>query len=155
MSIEQTWQTESTNLDATLGLAEQIGARLKGGETIVLVGDLGAGKTAFTKGLVRGIGSSDTVKSPSFTLSNQYQAGALTIHHFDFYRLNEPGIMRDELAEVIADQKAVVILEWADIIKDVLPADHLTIQIRATGENSRQFVFNCTDKLNYLTPINT
>src|ERR1700712_1196496 len=116
MSTEQTSQIESTSLQATLDLAAAIGMKLKGGEVIELVSDLGGGKTAFVKGLARGMGSTDVVRSPSFTISNQYKAGSKTLYHFDFYRLFDPGIMRDELAEILQDPNAVVVVEWASIV---------------------------------------
>src|SRR5262249_33137193 len=141
MNIVPTWQTVSTNLQATSELAGAIGRKLRGGEVIELVGDLGSGKTAFVRGLARGMGSKDAVRSPSFTLSNQYSTGQLTLHHFDFYRLQEPGIMRDELAEIVNDPQAVVTVEWGDIVEDVLPDDRLTVTITATGENERRFNF--------------
>ncbi|HEY5442299.1 MAG TPA: tRNA (adenosine(37)-N6)-threonylcarbamoyltransferase complex ATPase subunit type 1 TsaE [Candidatus Saccharimonadales bacterium] len=128
---------------------------MRGGEVIELVSDLGAGKTAFVRGLVAGLGSLDTVHSPSFTLSNQYRAKDLTLYHFDFYRLKEAGIMRDELAEVLADPKAVVAVEWPDIIEDVLPAQRLSITIKPTGINDREFTFSYPDNLSYLLPRNT
>lgn len=155
MSIAKTWQTESISLDDTLKLAGAVGRKLHGGEVIELVSDLGGGKTAFVRGLAKGMGSTDKVHSPSFTLSNQYKANGLTLYHFDFYRLDEPGIMRDELTEIISDPTAVVAVEWADIIEDVLPAQRLTIRIKTTGENSRHFVFHYSDNLQYLTPANT
>ena len=150
MSIEQIWEIESTNLENTLDVAERIGRRLRGGEVIELVSDLGGGKTAFVRGLAKGMGSKATVRSPSFTLCNQYSAGELTLYHFDFYRLKKPGIMRDELAEVIDDPEAVVAVEWANIAAAVIPADHLTITIRATGEASRHLIFNYPVQLQYL-----
>lgn len=122
---------------------------------IELVGDLGAGKTAFTRGLAQGMGSKDTVHSPSFTLSNQYHSQKLTLHHFDFYRLFEPGIMRDELTEVLSDPNAVVVVEWAGIVEDILPASRLTIRIKPTSENGRQFIVEYPEDLNYLIPVNT
>lgn len=118
---------------------------------IELVSDLGGGKTTFVRGLADGIGSSDTVTSPTFTLSNVYQGQALTMHHFDFYRLAEPGIMREELAEVLTDPRAVTIIEWADIVHDVLPTERLTIHITATGEMSRHYEIHTTEALQYLT----
>lgn len=154
MSTASIWEIESTSLENTLDIAEQIGRHLRGGEVIELVSDLGGGKTAFVRGLALGMGSTDNVRSPSFTLSNQYSAGALTLYHFDFYRLQQPGIMREELAEVISDPQAVVAVEWADIINDVIPTEHLTLNIRATGENSRQLIFSYPDKLSYLFPGN-
>lgn len=115
-----------------------------------MVSDLGGGKTTFVRGLAKGMGSADQVSSPTFTLSNVYAADKLTMHHFDFYRLFEPGIMREELAEVVADPNAVTVIEWATIVRDVLPADKLTITISASGEQSRHFDFQVSDKLNYL-----
>ena len=155
MSIGQTWQTASTSLDATLALAGRIGSRLRGGEIIELVSDLGGGKTAFVRGLAAGMGSRDPVRSPSFTLSHQYKAGKLTLHHFDFYRLAEPGIMSRELAEVLEDPEVVVAVEWGGIVEDVLPDERLTINIKVTGEDQRAIEFSYPENLNYLFPSNT
>lgn len=130
----------------------KIGRKLRGGETIELVGDLGAGKTAFVRGLAKGAGSKDAVRSPSFTLSNQYRADKLTIYHFDFHRLGEPGIMKRELAEVLEDPKAVVVVEWADAVKDVMPDRRLAVHITATTETDRQFDFVYPRDLSYLIP---
>lgn len=142
-------------METTLGVAADVGGRLRGGEVIELISDLGGGKTAFVRGLAKGMGSSDAVRSPSFTLSNQYNAGKLTLHHFDFYRLKEPGIMRDELAELVGDPETVVAVEWADIVEDVLPTERLTITIKATGETQREFEFSYPATLEYLIPYNT
>jgi tRNA threonylcarbamoyladenosine biosynthesis protein TsaE len=101
------------------------------------------------------MGSADAVRSPSFTLGNQYRAGDLTLYHFDFYRLDTPGIMRDELAEIIADPQAVVAVEWGKIVGDVLPARRLTIHIKALTENRRDLTFSYPDSLDYLVPYNT
>jgi tRNA threonylcarbamoyladenosine biosynthesis protein TsaE len=155
MSIGQTWQIESTSSAATLELAAQIGRRLKGGEVIELVSDLGGGKTTFVQGLAAGMGSGDKVTSPSFTLSNQYQAGNLSLRHFDFYRLTEAGILSDELTEILQDEQAVVVIEWADLIEDLLPDDRLTVTITATGESSRQLDFSFPGNLGYLIPSKT
>lgn len=147
-----TWETESTSLEATGELAARIGGQLKGGEVIELVSDLGGGKTTFVRGLAAGMGSHDQVSSPTFTLSNEYAAGKLTLRHFDFYRLSEPGIMRNELSEVLADPAAVTVIEWAGIVEDVLPAERLTIRITVTGETSRRFTFEYPTELAYLIP---
>jgi tRNA threonylcarbamoyladenosine biosynthesis protein TsaE len=133
-----------------LKLAAKIGSKLKGGEVIELVSDLGGGKTTFVKGLAKGLGSDDEVHSPSFTLSNEYKAGQLKIYHFDFYRLQEPGIMREELAEAVADLTGVVVVEWPEIVEDVLPPARLIIKIKATGENSRLLTFTYPKNLAYL-----
>jgi tRNA threonylcarbamoyladenosine biosynthesis protein TsaE len=109
-----------------------LGAELRGGETIELRSDLGGGKTTFVKGLAAGTGSKDNVASPTFTLSRIYRANGFEIHHFDFYRLNDPGILADQLAESISDPKAVVVVEWADIVEDVLPKDRISIKLEPT-----------------------
>lgn len=131
-------------------LADSIGARLRGGETLELVSDLGGGKTTFVRGLANGIGSKDQVRSPSFTLGNEYRTGKLTLHHLDFYRLREAGIMRNELAEIVGDPLAVVVIEWGDVVNDVLPANRVTINIKTSGPSSRELIISYPDELEYL-----
>lgn len=155
MNTVRTWQTESTSLNETLRLAEAVGRKLRGGEVIELVSDLGGGKTAFVRGVAHGMGSQDEVSSPSFTLTNEYQAGELSLYHFDFYRLHEPGIMRDELAELLSDPKAVVAVEWSQIAEKLLPAARLTIRVSVTGEHRRLLTFKYPKELSYLFPSNT
>lgn len=150
MSTAQTWRTVSNGLADTLQLGEAIGRNLRGSEVIELISDLGGGKTSFVKGLARGFGSVDEVRSPSFTLSNEYRAGDRTMYHLDFYRLHEPGIMRDEIAEILTDPQAVVVIEWAEIVGDMLPADHLTIHITALGELQREFKLAYAEKHAYI-----
>jgi tRNA threonylcarbamoyladenosine biosynthesis protein TsaE len=133
-------------------LAESLGSRLRGGEVIELVSDVGGGKTTFVKGLAKGFGSTDSVASPSFTISREYVAGDKTMYHFDFYRLDDPGIVANELAEVVVDDKAVVVVEWAGIVEDVLPAEHMTIRIISTGDNDREFEISYPESLKYLIP---
>jgi tRNA threonylcarbamoyladenosine biosynthesis protein TsaE len=125
--------------EQTEALGESLGRRLRGGEVIDMISDLGGGKTTFARGLVRGAGSSDHVSSPTFTMSKVYEAGPLQIHHFDFYRLSEAGIMADELAEIINDDNNVALIEWSDIVQHVLPDVRLTIAITQTGEDTREF----------------
>lgn len=117
----------------------RLGALLMGGEAIELVGDVGAGKTTFVKAVALGMGITDTVGSPSYTLSQTYTAPhGLRLAHYDFYRLDDPGILASELAEILTDQKTVVVIEWADIVADILPSDHLRIKIVPTSEMARQ-----------------
>ena len=150
MTTISNWEITTASPPASLVLATRLGERLKGGEVIELVGDLGSGKTAFVRGLAVGFGSSDSVSSPSFTLSNQYAAGELTMHHFDFYRLSEPGILRAELDEIMADKRNCTVIEWADIVSEALPSERLTIVISVTGEFSRLYRFSCPAPLVYL-----
>ena len=155
MSTVTTWQIASTSSSNTERLAEQLGARLRGGEVIELISDVGGGKTTFVRGLARGMGSTDKVASPSFTIGRQYKAGKLTLYHFDFYRLHEPGIMAEELAEVVGDTQAVVVVEWANIVENILPNERLIIAIRTTGDESRELSFTCPEQLRYLQGDNT
>ncbi len=133
----------TNSVEETFELGREFGADLKGGEVIKFVGDLGAGKTSFMRGLAEGVGSEDAVSSPTFTISNIYSAKAgLSIHHFDFYRLNEPGLVQEQLKEAIEDPQAVVCVEWAESVHGVLPKDRITIEIIATDEKTREFKFN-------------
>lgn len=125
----------SIGSDDTLRLGELLGSKLAGGEVIELRSDLGGGKTTFAKGLVRGAGSKDIVASPTFTLKKVYKAPRLEIYHYDFYRLGEPGILRDELAESVQDEQAVTIIEWSDIVKDVLPGERISIEFIPTAND--------------------
>lgn len=150
MNTGMTWQTVSISSEATEQLAAKLGARLRGGEVVELVSDLGGGKTTFVRGLARGAGSLDKVASPTFTISREYEAPHFVIVHFDFYRLAQAGIVADELAEVVNDPKRVVVAEWGEIVHDVLPADRLTIRLRLTGENTRELTFDYPATLSYL-----
>lgn len=145
-----TQRIESTTAEFTESLAEDIGGRLRGGEVIELRSDLGGGKTTFVRGLMRGMGSADKVASPTFTISKMYKAGKLEVHHFDFYRLSEPGIIANELAEVAGDPLAVVVVEWADVVQHVLPENRLIITIKQTPEGARDMAFQAPEALAYL-----
>lgn len=117
----------------------RLGALLRGGETIELVGDVGAGKTTLTKGIAGGMQVEEDVQSPSFTISRVYQAKeGLELAHYDFYRLHDAGIMANELHETLYDPKSVTIIEWADIIKGILPEDHLSIRLASPSETTRR-----------------
>lgn len=150
MSTDMTWQIHSTSSSDTESLGERIGASLRGGEVIELVSDLGGGKTTLTKGIVRGTGINERVASPTFTVSREYTTPKFTIVHFDFYRLAEAGIVAQELDEFVGDPEYVVIVEWADIVQDVLPAERLTIQITQAGGDERDITVRYAPNLSYL-----
>jgi tRNA threonylcarbamoyladenosine biosynthesis protein TsaE len=137
MSIDMMFKIKSTSLDDTLKIGERIGAKLSGGEIIELVGDLGSGKTVFTKGLARGIKSKDLVQSPSFTISRIYKGSSVEIHHYDFYRLQDPGILREQIKETLHNSKATIVIEWSDIVKDILPKDILEVKVTTLNKNER------------------
>jgi tRNA threonylcarbamoyladenosine biosynthesis protein TsaE len=143
-------QVKTINTKHTQAVASAIGDRIKGGEVIELISDVGGGKTTLVKGLASGMGSSDTVRSPSFAINHEYKAGNLVLHHLDFYRLKDAGIMKEMLAEALTDDKAVVVIEWADIVKDVLPERKLIVRIKVISEDEREISFSFPDELEYL-----
>jgi tRNA threonylcarbamoyladenosine biosynthesis protein TsaE len=126
-----TFKTDSQSSEDTERFAHTLGSRLRGGEVIALVSDLGGGKTAFVRGLAAGLGSTDHVASPTFTISREYKAGNLTLYHFDFYRLQEPGVVAAELEEFIDDPTAVVAIEWGAIVEEVLPENKIIVNSRS------------------------
>jgi tRNA threonylcarbamoyladenosine biosynthesis protein TsaE len=99
---------------------------------------LGGGKTTFVRGLARGLGSKDTVSSPSFTLSRIYKFKGGEIHHFDFYRLAEPGVLKDQLAESLKEKKVITVVEWSGIVQDVLPEDRITVEFKPVETDSEE-----------------
>jgi tRNA threonylcarbamoyl adenosine modification protein YjeE len=108
---------------------------LKHHEVIELRSDLGGGKTTFVRGLMRGLGSKDRVSSPTFKLNNIYQADHIEVHHFDFYRLDEPGVLSEQLQESLQNSRVITVVEWSDIVKDVLPSERLTIEFKPVADN--------------------
>ena len=122
----------------TKDLATKIGSLLKGGEVFELAGDVGAGKTTFVKGLAKGLKIEDDIQSPSYTISRLYDArDGLQLVHYDFYRLTEAGIMANEVAEMVRDEKTVTVIEWADIIEGILPENRFRIRLESPSENIR------------------
>lgn len=129
---------EVKNEKEMINLGQRIGSILKGGEIIELIGDVGSGKTTLVKGIASGLGVSDIVQSPSFTISRVYAArDNLSLSHYDFYRLNDAGIMTDELSETISDKKTVTVIEWSGVIEGILPKDRVSININPTNQTSR------------------
>ena len=126
-------------------LGERIGSALTGGEYIELVGDVGAGKTTLTKGIASGLGITETVQSPTFTINRTYDSpNGLRLSHYDFYRLSDAGIMADELSESLSDQTTVIVIEWGDVVASVLPADHMRIAFDSPQESVRSLVLAAT-----------
>ena len=116
-------------------LGEALGRLLKPPVVIELRSDLGGGKTTFTRGLVRGVGSTNPVSSPTFTISKLYKTKTAQIHHYDFYRLPEPELVSDQLQECLQEPKAIVVVEWGEAVKDVLPENRITIEFKPTANN--------------------
>lgn len=119
-------------------LGEKLAQKLQSGSVIELVGDVGAGKTTLVKGIGKGLGITDTIQSPSYTIFCRYDVGNRSLHHYDFYRLHDPGLVSYDLDESIHTDGAIIVIEWSDHVKDVLPDDHIKVSIVTTGENERQ-----------------
>ena len=118
----------------------QTGAQiLSESRVIELVGDVGVGKTTFVRGLAEGLGVKEPVTSPSFTISKSYACpGGKTLIHYDFYRLNDPGLMVEDLAENLENPNNIVVIEWSDSVKNILPENHTVINIKYNDDGSRE-----------------
>jgi hydrolase, P-loop family len=104
-----------------------------------LIGDVGAGKTTLTKALVEKLGSNDEVTSPSFAINNRYQlSDGREVSHYDFYRLGEAGVMSQELLEDLVNPQTCVIVEWAETVSQVLPAERLQMTITTLADGGRR-----------------
>ena len=123
----------------TEALGERLAARLTGGEVIAYTGDLGAGKTAFTRGLARGLGITDRVTSPTFTIVNEYEGGRLPLFHFDMYRLEDSDALFDIGWEDYLERGGVCAVEWSENVADAMPEGtvYVTIERAPEGENAR------------------
>ena len=129
---------EIANLQEMMSFAEKLGKLLCGGELIELVGDVGAGKTTFVKGLALGLEVGDNIQSPSFTINRTYDGrDNLKLSHYDFYRLESAGIMQNELSEDLDDKNTVTVIEWGEIVNNVLPDDYIQIMIMPTSDEGR------------------
>ena len=126
----------TTNAKETERLGMKIAKGLKGGEVLAMTGDLGAGKTTMTKALARGLGIEEHVTSPTFTIVNEYK-GRLKLFHFDVYRIGDIEEMYDLGFEEYIYGDGVSIIEWSNLIKEILPEDTINIEILASDVDER------------------
>lgn len=130
---------EITSEEDTRRLGLAIADALEPGDIVALVGDLGTGKTALTKYIAEGLGVTEDVISPTFTIVREYRSGRLPLFHFDVYRLSDGQELLDTGAEDYLEGDGVSVIEWADIVADVLPADALVVSIEyGEREGSRR-----------------
>ena len=134
--MKDTYQTHSP--EETQAIGRQIGETLKVGDVIALIGDLGAGKTCLAQGIARGVGiaAHEIVNSPSYTLINEY-AGEIPIYHIDLYRLKHHGEIVDLGLEEFLEGNGICIIEWADRMSNLLPANHIQITMTWVDETTR------------------
>ncbi|TDL74949.1 tRNA (adenosine(37)-N6)-threonylcarbamoyltransferase complex ATPase subunit type 1 TsaE [Peribacillus frigoritolerans] len=125
--------------EVTTKLAVRLGELVNPGDVITLEGDLGAGKTTFTKGLAKGMGIQKNVNSPTFTIMKEYRDGRLPLYHMDVYRMedSEEDLGFDEFFE----GEGVTVVEWAHLIQEQLPPDRLGIRILRVEDESREIIF--------------
>jgi len=132
----------SPSAAATEAAGERLGATLGPGAVVALTGELGAGKTSFVQGLVRGLGASVRATSPTFVLVNEY-AGRVPIHHVDAYRTESMTELMDVgLLEMIGGD-GVTIVEWADKLTPLLPPDAIHVHITGVGDELRTITIRC------------
>lgn len=131
------------NETETGNFGKELAENLEAGDVIALIGNLGTGKTALTSYIARGLGIKERVNSPTFTIVKEYRNGRLPLYHFDVYRVND----YDELFNIGADEyfygKGVCVIEWADLIEEILPENTKFIYIEY-GEAEGERIYKCT-----------
>ena len=134
--------TVTNSAAETRALGERLASGLRPGDTVILEGELGAGKSELARGIARGLGVTETVTSPSFTILNVYESGRCPLYHFDWYRLES----EEELYELGMDEylggDGIAVVEWAERCPDAVPEDCIRIRLEATGEETRQITVN-------------
>ena len=136
-SVVLTHSFQTHDAAETRAFAARLGARLEPGDTLCLVGDLGAGKTTFTQGLALGLGlpPDEPVNSPTFTLVSEHPGGRVPLYHFDVYRLLDSSGLYDLAFDEYLSGDGVVVIEWADKILDALPPERLDIALVTDGKD--------------------
>lgn len=119
---------------ASLALAQKLAAHLQPALTVYLAGDLGAGKTTFTRGLLRALGFGGTVKSPTYTIVESYELDRLKIEHFDLYRFQSPDEWMDAGLDELFDAKTIALIEWPQMAEGFVPQANMTIALSVQDE---------------------
>ena len=131
----------SRSPEETQAIGERLGARLAAGAVVACHGELGAGKTCFLQGLVRGLGVTSDVTSPTFVLVNQYR-GRLPVYHLDAYRTGSLTELVDLGLEEMLDGDGVTVIEWADKLLSLLPARTIHVRIEGLGDEPRRIAID-------------
>ena len=132
--------TVTASPEETRALGERMATRLKAGDVLLLQGELGAGKSELTRGIAKGLGVTETVTSPTFTILNVYESGRCPLYHFDWYRLESA----EELYELGLDEylggDGIAVVEWAERCPEAIPEKHILVRITPVGEETRNIV---------------
>ena len=134
---------ESNSIIDTIKIAQRLASLLSNGDVVVLTGELGAGKTKFTEGFLSFYGMEDEISSPTFNIVSEYSSNDINIYHFDVYRLEDS----DELYAIGGEEyfdKGICLIEWGEIIKDVLPKEYMEIKIEKDTNNENRRILNLT-----------
>ena len=127
-------------------IGEAIGRAAEPGTVVALIGDLGTGKTTLTKSIARGLGVTETVTSPTFNIIREYKSGRIPQYHFDVYRIGDPDEMFELGYEEYFYGDGICVVEWADIIEELLPEDAVIIRIeRGADEEEREYKIESED----------
>ncbi len=135
--MEQVIETRSP--EETFFFAEALGREALPGQVYTLDGDLGVGKTVFTQGFARGLGIRDSVSSPTFTILQEYDEGRLPLYHFDVYRIGDPEEMAELGFEDYLYGEGVCLIEWAQLIEEILPPGRITVIIEKNLEKGLDY----------------
>ena len=131
----------TNNVNETEKLAEEIAKKIQRGAVVELIGDLGAGKTAFSKGFARGLGINETITSPTFVLLNTYCGNEIELNHFDLYRVeDEEELDLMGFKEIIYSKNAINLIEWPQIAERLLPQSKYIITINKIDDNTREII---------------
>lgn len=133
----------SKSVEETIATGEKLAAKLKKGSVVALVGDLGSGKTVFTKGVAKGLGVKNAryVNSPTFVTIKEYE-GKMPLYHFDLYRLDHYTSFDEMNYEEYFYGAGVTVIEWADKIRKLLPKKYIEVKLSVTGETKRKIEIN-------------
>lgn len=137
----RTFHTQSE--EETIALGARLAAELPAKAVVLLIGNLGAGKTTLAKGIVKGLKAAEPeeVSSPTFTLIHEYSPA---VYHVDLYRIETPAELATLGLDEIFDRPAIVLIEWGENFPDRMPEDRIEIRLRATGENSRELIVDAS-----------
>lgn len=135
----------------TREIGQSLAQKLRAGDVLLLLGDLGAGKSEMTRGIAKGLNIAGPVSSPSFTILNVYEDGDIPLYHFDWYRLNS----EDELYEMGMDEylggDGIAVIEWPSQCPEAVPACHLAVRIAPVDENTREITLEPTGGFRAIT----
>lgn len=128
----------SRSAEQTRTIGANLAKQLRKGDVVLLNGDLGAGKSELARGIAQGLGYGGPVTSPTFTLLNIYETPSNILHHFDWYRIEDPEELLLAGLDEFVGGDSITLIEWSSRAEELVPEDHLVVDIQVTGENERE-----------------